>query len=372
MSSINLHSKEFDSSTITKLEIFEDYAQAWIPTFVMLPYYKEIHIFDFFAGPGYDVKNVPGSPIRILKKIIEQKENILKSNTRIVFHLNEFEPKKVQEKYDLLVSNCERLLSEQHDLVQNLELIFYNKNAEELFFDLIPLMNKFPALVYLDQNGIKFISKDYIQVLERINTLDFLYFISSSHFKRYGSTDEFKRVLEVSKEELKNIEYNSIHRFISENITCKLVTNSELKIFPFSLKKNSNIYGIVFGSKSYLAVDKFLSIAWSKNRDNGEANFDINQEHEKMQFLMFGESKMTKIEKFQSDLEIEILNKTLINNKDVLIYTYLNGHIPKHSTEVLKRLKKDNVLSYHTRTPNISYNKVFKEVNIISYKLIKA
>ncbi|MCB0703435.1 MAG: three-Cys-motif partner protein TcmP [Candidatus Kapaibacterium sp.] len=371
MSSINLHSKEFDRSTITKLEIFEDYAQAWIPTFVMVPHYKEIHIFDFFAGPGYDVKNIPGSPIRILKKIIEQKENIIKSNTRIVFHLNEYEPKrKSQNKYELLKTNCERLLACEHDIVQNVKLLFYNKDAEELFFDLVPLMDKYPALVYLDQNGIKFISKEYIQVLESINTLDFLYFISSSHFKRYGSTDEFKRVLELSKEELKSIEYNTIHRFISENITSKLITNSELKIFPFSLKKNSNIYGIVFGSKSYLAVDKFLSIAWSKNRDNGEANFDINQEHEKLQFDMFGEGKMTKIEKFQSDLEIEILNKTLINNKDVLIYTYQNGHIPKHSTEVIKKLKKNKLLLYHTRTPYISYNKVFKEVNIISYKLI--
>lgn len=44
----DLHEDPFDESTIAKLEIFEDYAQAWIPTFVMqgIP---TICIFDFFC-----------------------------------------------------------------------------------------------------------------------------------------------------------------------------------------------------------------------------------------------------------------------------------------------------------------------------------
>jgi hypothetical protein len=65
MGAKNLHSEPFDKGTITKLEIFEDYAQAWIPTFVMSGV-PEIHIFDFFSGPGYDSEHIPGSPIRIL------------------------------------------------------------------------------------------------------------------------------------------------------------------------------------------------------------------------------------------------------------------------------------------------------------------
>ena len=44
----DLHSEPFDETTITKLEIFEDYAEAWIPTFVMQRSVDEIHVFDFF------------------------------------------------------------------------------------------------------------------------------------------------------------------------------------------------------------------------------------------------------------------------------------------------------------------------------------
>ena len=48
MAIIDLHSKPFDEQTLTKLELFEDYAKEWIPTFVMssLP---EVCVFDFFC-----------------------------------------------------------------------------------------------------------------------------------------------------------------------------------------------------------------------------------------------------------------------------------------------------------------------------------
>lgn len=49
----DLHEKPFDDATIAKLEIFEDYAQAWLPTPV-LSGKPVICIFDFFAGTGYD------------------------------------------------------------------------------------------------------------------------------------------------------------------------------------------------------------------------------------------------------------------------------------------------------------------------------
>jgi three-Cys-motif partner protein len=67
----DLHNEPFDESTIAKLEIFEDYAQAWLPTFIMQET-PTLCIFDFFSGTGYDKNGVAGSPIRILEKIKEQ------------------------------------------------------------------------------------------------------------------------------------------------------------------------------------------------------------------------------------------------------------------------------------------------------------
>lgn len=64
----DIHEDIFDEATITKLEIFEAYAQAWLPVFLYSPHFKKIHIFDFFAGSGHDPLHTPGSPLRFLKK----------------------------------------------------------------------------------------------------------------------------------------------------------------------------------------------------------------------------------------------------------------------------------------------------------------
>ena len=89
MAVIDLHSKEFDEATITKLELFEDYAKEWIPTFVMSNC-TNLWIFDYFAGPGYDKNNVEGSPIRILRQVAAQIGNIFRRQTKINICFNDF------------------------------------------------------------------------------------------------------------------------------------------------------------------------------------------------------------------------------------------------------------------------------------------
>jgi len=369
MGSKNIHIEPFDKGTITKLEIFEDYAQAWIPTFVMLSA-KEIHIFDFFSGPGYDSENVPGSPIRFLEKINEHLGIILSKKTKIVLHLNEFEPtKKKQEKFELLKQNCNEYLSQYPKFKYFLSINFYNENAEDLFFKLTPLISKYPSLVYLDQNGVKFISQEYINQLEELKTTDFLYFVSSSFFKRYGKTEEFRKALEIDVSELEAEEYRNMHRLVLNKMKSRLPKKTELKLFPFSIKKNANIYGIVFGAKNYAAVHKFLTIAWKRNELNGEADFDIDDDNTKNQLTLFDGKQMTKIEKFQTDLENKLLEKQSTTNKAVLIYTYQCGHIPKHAEVVLKKLKKEGKLNYEKNTPYLTYENVFRNNNIITYQI---
>lgn len=80
---------------------------------------------------------------------------------------------------------------------------------------------------------------------------------------------------------------------------------------------------------------------------------------------------MTKIEKFQSDLENKLLEIDSTTNKAVLIYTYQCGHIPKHAEVVLKKLKKLGKLNYDTKTPYLTYENVFRNNNIITYQIKK-
>lgn len=239
----NLHDNPFDESTIVKLQIFEDYAQAWIPTFVMQEF-PTICIFDFFAGTGYDKNGVPGSSIRILQKINEQIQNLLAKNVKIKVYLNELD----RQKYQLLKKSCDAYAQMNKDISAVVEINYFNDDFEDIFSRLKPDISNFPSLVYLDQNGIKFLSEKYFLELEKMKRTDFLYFVSASYFWRFGDKKEFKNHLDIDMQQAKKNPYQFIHRSIIEQLKQKLPENSPLRLYPFSLKKGANIYGIIFGA----------------------------------------------------------------------------------------------------------------------------
>ncbi|TXI84808.1 MAG: three-Cys-motif partner protein TcmP [Crocinitomicaceae bacterium] len=364
---MNLHDKPFDETTIVKLKLFEDYAQAWIPTFVMQDYLKEIHIFDFFAGTGYDVDGVAGSPIRLIEKIIEQRGNIFQKQIRIILHLNEFD----KTKFELLISSCSSKLKQEKGIEHFVALKYYNQDFEILFPQLFPIIKDFPSLVYLDQNGVKFLSNQYFKKLEETKQTDFLYFASSSYIRRFGELNEFKiHLTNIDVEQLKNTDYNKVHRNLTEQLRKNISPSSNLKLYPFSLKKNTNIYGVIFGASHVRAVEKFLNLTWKYNGLNGDANFDIDNESSLIQFDLFEGQKLTKVESFKQIVKEKILSQEIKTNYQLLNFVYENGHIGKHADQCVKEMKKANLIFYNSKSPCVTYESVFRKKIIVNYEKI--
>lgn len=369
MASKDLHSEPFDESTIAKLEIFEDYAQAWIPTFVMSNA-PTICVFDFFAGTGYDKLGKPGSPIRILSKIKQHIGHIFQKKVKVILFLNEFQPDRVEQvKFAKLKSSCEDFLEQNQDVKRGIELRFYNKPFEEVFYELLPIVRKFPSLVYLDQNGIKFLSDKYFLELEKSKQTDFLYFVSASYFWRFGSREEFKVHLDIDMSEAKRAPYKFIHRSLIEQLRKKLPVSTKLRLYPFSIKKGANIYGIIFGASHPRAVDKFLSIAWKRNEINGQANFDIDEDAKKTQLHMFDAKKLTNMELFQLNVREKIISGAIVNNFELLDFAYEEGHLGSHAAIVLKAMKKQGIVAFTGGSPGITYGTVYKNNKKIVYRL---
>src|SRR5690606_11859648 len=150
-----------------------------------------------------------------------------------------------------------------------------------LFPKLLLTIQMTPSLVFLDQNGIKAISEKYFLELEKLSQTDFLYFVSSSYFYRFGEAEQFRKHLHIDLEEAKGNGYAFIHKSICDQLKKKLPNNTKLKLYPYSLKKGANINGIIFGAKHPRAVQKFIDIAWKRDNVSGEANFDIHQDEKK-------------------------------------------------------------------------------------------
>lgn len=360
----NLHDEPFDESTIAKLEIFEDYAQAWIPTFVMQGV-STICIFDFFAGTGYDINGVAGSPIRILQKVKEQVIPIFQRKVKVIVYLNEFDSKKIES----LKKACADYLKENDHVGRAVEIKYYKENFEDLFPKLLAEIKQFPSLVYLDQNGIKFLSEKYLFELEKTKQTDFLYFASASYLWRFGDSKEFKTHLDIDMSLVKQFPYKFVHRSVIEQLRKKLPFKTKLKLYPFSLKKGTNIYGIIFGASHLRAVDKFLSLAWKRNKINGEANFDIEDDEVKAQGELF--KKPTKIEVFKEKVRSKVFAKEITNNIQLFDFALEEGHIGKHAAEVLQEMKKKGDISFEGTSPLVTYQQVHKMKRKIEYSILK-
>ena len=366
----DLHDKPFSDETITKLSIFEDYTREWLPVFIMTA--KEICIYDFFAGTGYDLNEVAGSPIRILTKIFEQLDNIISQRVIVHIYFNEYK----KDKFKILKANCDSFINEhpQFQNAVNLSLVrieYENEEFSVTFSKHLSKMQTMPALIFLDQNGVKYLTAEYLQKLVDIEKVDFLYFVSSSYYLRFGETKEFQSSIQFDLNILKNGDYKRCHLGLVNELNSLIPNTSKVHLYPFTIKKKSNIYGIVFGARHPLAIEKFLRVAWKNNPTNGLANFDIdNDDIKDSQPDLFGHVELTKIQKFQKDVENKVLSKELKTNKDVYFYTLKAGHIPEHSGDVLKKLKKGGKIMYAERTPYISYDKVCKESIIIEYQIL--
>jgi three-Cys-motif partner protein len=348
---IDLHkSKPFDESTLTKLSIFEQYAKSWLPTFLKQNWVREINIVDFFSGPGYDLKFKKGSPILLLETIEYHYKSIMQGNKVINLYLNEY----VLEKYLDLQKNCSEFLANHSHLKPFVKIEFYNEDFNNIFDLIIKKTKSNPSLYILDQNGIKFLNEDNFKKLLPLNKTDFLFFISSSYFKRFSEDPAFKSHLDIDCELIKNNPYKFIHRTVLDKYKSLIPKDSELKLFPFSIKKGANIHGIIFGSKHILGVQKFLDIAWKQNCINGQANYDIDDDKSKLQLTIdfFNEGqKLSKVDSFKQSLEEFIRSNKKVSNVEVYNFTYEQGHIRSHADDKLKELRNQSKILFtgHTK-----------------------
>lgn len=329
----NLFRKPFDDGTIDKLEIFEDYFKEWLPVFIARQeiIWKEIQIFDLFAGEGTDVNGIFGSPLRILSILNKNRELILRSKVKIHVIVNEYE----KDKYDLLTKNLELIVDKS---LYSLEI--HNEDFIVVFDSYFDSMKRTANFLFLDQNGIKQITEEVFAKLINLKQTDFLFFISSSYIKRFSEVEEFKKYLKITKQDLEGKSYYHIHRVVLEYYRSKVPETKEYFLAPFSIKKPSGIYGLIFGTNHTLGIEKFLHVCWKHDRLTGEANFDIDNEKININNLgLFEEYNIpTKKQMFDALLKQKILSNELKTDIEIYLFTLSEGFLLKDANKILKDL----------------------------------
>lgn len=363
----DLHKEPFSEETITKLDIFEKYLQSWLPVAIKSRYIREINICDFFAGTGKDIKGVEGSSLRIIRNVKKYENEILKQKLKIKLLFNEH----LQSKYRQLFECIEKERVALRHLNGLLAIKLFNQDFKEVFDSKQRILKQDFNLIFLDQSGVKHITEEVFLSLVSFQRTDFMFFISSSSFKRFANDLSFQKYFpDIDIQAIYKTKQTEMHRLILKYYRSKIPLRSKLKLYPFTIKKGRNVYGLIFGSNHPLGVEKFLRIAWETNELNGEANFDIDSDYQTKQMILFGKRRLSKIEKFQYDLEELILSKDKISNVEIYFFTLECGHITPHSLKVVKELKANGKIMF-SGYPNISYNKCCKDIQLKYFKVIK-
>ena len=188
---------------------------------------------------------------------------------------------------------------------------------------------------------------------------------------RFGKAPEFKKYFDFDLNAAKKDPYNFIHRHLINQIKQKLNSNSRLKLYPYTIKKRNNVYGLIFGATHPIAVDKFLNISWKRNEINGEADFDLDEDAAKSQLNLFETKKLTKIEKFRSLVQENVLAGKITDNFELYSFTLGQGHVGKHAATEIRALKENKKIDYVGVSPLVNYDNVHRKKKRVVFKVLK-
>jgi len=346
MASGEIEDKPYNEGTLTKLALFELYARAWLPVFTSPPEqrWKRLHLFDFFAGKGRDCEGTPGSSARLATEISRRWQEIQNKNLQVRLTACDDNAAKTE--------SLGEYLNESGRMPQGLMLDVRTGPFSETFPNYLPILRDpdTACLVLLDQYGFKEVGVEVFRSLTRCPATDILFFVSTQHLHRFADHPDVKKYIDLVPAK----DYHHTPQQVLGWYRSQVPEGVEYYLAPFSFRKGSNIYSVIFGSGHPKGMEQFLSVAWRMDKQNGEADYDLNREDfkELEPFLPMGELfQPKKVQVFEASLEAAIRGKALTTEKDLYLFCLTNGMMPSHASSVLTRLKKEGAIECDFRSP---------------------
>jgi len=352
-SSSDFHEKPFDEGTLTKLHILELYARACLPVFLAResPTFTEIHIYDFFAGPGADPIGQPGSPLRLLSQLDQVRHLPGWANVKVHAHFSDADADKIA----LLRTRISDLGSSTAGIEFDIEPLRFEEAFERSRH--IRQNRKVAKLLLIDQCGVSYVTSEVFEQLVGAPTCDFLFFLSSSTLNRFHDHPA------ITQKITRPDDPHLVHRAATDYYRSLLPAGARYHLAPFSIKKGANIYGLIFGSGHPLGMAKFLDVAWAEDQVNGEADFNINRDN-----ILPGQPRLfeaTKLGMFKDELTHLLRSGAVLNERSVIEVCFKHGVRPQHAEPVLTQLKREGTIDLSFRVPQV---KNFAQPRLIHIK----
>lgn len=332
----DMHKEEWDNTTLTKLDVFEQYTNDWLN--VALNYqrndeqYKTLEIYDLFCGSGYDgTKTIKGSPLRILDVVLRRNRN----GKTIKIYFNDKNKNKVKHLKSIVMKKYPNLED------KNVQVEYISSDAKEFRLN----SKNYYKLIFLDQYGVR--HNDKVKEFLCPGT-DILIFIASGHCRRFLKLESFRKYLDsehISREDFKGKTSHETHRVMAGYFRKYLL--NDCFVAPFTLiKDNSNVNGLIFISTHRKGQEQFLKTAWEIDKDFGEGNINIDKDISRIKgTLFYDESAPTQKEEEYEGLLLKFLREKR-SNIDIKNFGLDNGFLIRHTKKILTKIKKDLEIYY--------------------------
>lgn len=346
MRSNEIEDTPYVEGTLTKLQIFELYARAWLPVFTSSPnpIWKKLHLFDFFAGKGQDCNGVPGSPLRLLSEVKAKSGYICNKALKVTVTVCDDKPDKIETLTKLVQDN--RLAPSW------LEFDPRAGDFPENFANYLPILRdpNTACLVLLDQYGFKHVGTDVFQTLAACPRTDILFFISTQYLHRFKAHPSILKYMELEAIG----DYYHAHRAVLDWYRTQVPKGQTYYLAAFSFKKGRNLYCVIFGSGNSKGMEQFLQVAWKMDPTSGEADYDLNRENfnDLAPYLEMDIFQPKKKQVFEAALEKGIREGDLQSEASLYLFCLENGMLPSHASPVLKKLKSQGVINCSFTSPN--------------------
>lgn len=349
----DINKKEFDAGTLLKLDIFRRCFREWFPVFLHAKGIERIFIFDLFAGSGYDAAGNPGSPIILLQESRgAENQHCLRlrdhRDLQVVYGFNE----KKKEKSETLKNNVADFFSGCHAScpLGNTECVLKKrafvltdtfKSILERPKFLSTLQNpRYAKFILLDQYGVKEVNEDVFKTLVSSPKTDFIFFITSSTIRRFAEHPAIKKYFETAKIDFANSTAKEAHRLIAEYYKSLIPEGVEYFLHSFTIRKDSNYYGLIFGSSHSLGMEKFLHACWKEDPYSGDSNCNLDNDWPE-DTLFANREETVKKNRVKTEIKTMVTSGAIVNNVEGLFYALRRGCEPKIFVDVIDELLKE-------------------------------
>lgn len=341
-----------EHSTV-KVNLYVKYLEKYLNIISRYHHYSRIHLYDLLCGEGMYEDNQKGSPVRTLETI----ERHYKENNRCIDMCvwfndhGESNVEKGRRKIERVESLCNNMFKPENVKIRYTDLDFVSEVYPKVLDKIRGLKKHETLLLLLDPYGYKDITPEHVHdiLFESENeNVDLILFHPITYMYRFANKsledDDFKgreslrRILETLLGQ-ENKTFRNKDEFISTlRRQYKEYLNNEIYVDTFTFEsRNANKYALFFFTPHVRGFEKMLETKWEIDKNRGQGF-----EKSGNQLTLFHE---TELRRYHSKLKQYLKDgEGMVTNSHLYFFGLRYGFLPKHTNEVLRDWKKENLI----------------------------